>query len=70
MPINEDEWGALPEELARYRQLKQTLEKDLVIDPDRRVIVQGVFRPALPPDNEHLVGVLRRLEVQWRADAQ
>ena len=63
-PIDEATWGALPEELARYRELRAILNGVLAIDPTLRLIARAEFRVREPvPDLPR--GVMRPLEVRW-----
>src|SRR5678809_69802 len=59
-----DEWGALPEDLSRHRELAVALAHDLTIDSANRVLAHAEFR-VVDSDEEFPSGVLRPLEVRW-----
>jgi hypothetical protein len=61
----EDEWGALPEDLARRRELRPALEAAMAIDPARRIVARAEFRASEPVPKDSPLGVLRPLEVRW-----
>ena len=61
----EDEWGALPEDQPRQRELRLVLERALVIDPQRRVVARAEFRAREPVPQDLPPGVMRPLEVRW-----
>lgn len=65
MPLDPEDWGALPEEQERHRQIMLRLESELVIDPTKRIIARGEFRAREPQSSGHPPGAIRPLDVHW-----
>jgi len=62
---NEEGWGALPDEMARRRELESLLQQQLAIDPESAIVVRGTFRARSPIEPGIPKGVMRPLEVEW-----
>jgi hypothetical protein len=61
----EDEWGALPEELARHREIRPVLDRVMAIDPASRIVARAEFRAMKLEPADALSGILRPLKVRW-----
>jgi hypothetical protein len=59
------DWGALPEDGTRHRQLAQAVEAALVIDESLRHLARGAFRAKGTPEPAHRVSTMHPLEVLW-----
>ena len=64
---DEKDWGALPSELPRRRELSPAVAAALSIDPSNYVVASGTFRAAATAESPAPIGVLRSLEVSWAA---
>ena len=64
-PNDPNDWGALPEERERHRQLAALLAEVLVIDSTKRITARAEFRARKSHSPEPLTGVMRPLEVRW-----
>ena len=61
-----EDWGALPTDRPRKRELDARLADRLVIDPARRVLAHAEFRARHPFPEGLPEGIMRPLEVRWR----
>ncbi len=69
VPETQADWGALPEDLHRHRELRLLLVPILALDRSRCIIAHAKFRLLGPPQVPGFI--LPRIEVQWRlADPQ
>ena len=63
VPERLEEWGALPEDLPRLRELRLLLAPILRLDPSRCIVARAAFRPI---GLTQVPGfVVPNLEVQW-----
>jgi hypothetical protein len=62
---DDDEWGALPEERSRRREIGLLLQESLTVNSDKRIVARAEFRAAEPGEPDEIPGVMRRLEVRW-----
>ena len=69
-PEAEKDWGALPEDQARCREIRPVLQQALAIDPEKRMIARAEFRVREPIPVDLPLGVMRPLEVRWTPDEQ
>ena len=60
-----DEWGALPEDWPRHREIASVLDTALAIDPHRRIVAVAEFRARQPAPPDSAPGAMRPLEVRW-----
>ena len=69
IPESEEKWGALSEDRPRRAELRRKLAGALVIDPSRRTVLRGEFRPVLSTAAPPPLGVMKELEVRWADSA-